>query len=83
MKIVEYNDVDPLKVLYTNQLALGFSLTPELAVQIRQSDPRPFPCLAIYAVEDGEVLAGSGSYAYARGGPAFLHPWHKPVSHGL
>lgn len=62
MKIVEYNDVDPLKVLYLNQLALGFSLTPDLAVQIRRSDPRPLPCLAIYAVEDDTVLGQVGIF---------------------
>lgn len=57
MEIVEYNDVDPLQVLFVNQLALDFTLTPELVTQLRQSDPRPFPCLGVYAVE-GEVVLG-------------------------
>jgi len=62
VKILEYNDVDPLKVLYINQLALGFALTPELVAQIRQSDARPFPCLAVYAVEDEAVLGQVGIF---------------------
>lgn len=31
MKIVEYDDLDPLQVLHLAMLALGFSLTPERA----------------------------------------------------
>jgi GNAT superfamily N-acetyltransferase len=62
MKIVEYNDVDPLKVMYVAKLALDFALTPELAMHIRQSDPRPFPCLAVYAVEDESVLGQVGIF---------------------
>jgi GNAT superfamily N-acetyltransferase len=56
MKIVEYDDVNPLKVTYLTQLALDFALTPEMVARIRQSDPRSFPCLAIYAEADREVL---------------------------
>src|SRR5512143_495397 len=62
MKILEYNDVDPLKVVYLTQLALDCALTPEMAVRIRQTDPRPFPCLAIYAVEDEAVLGQVGIF---------------------
>ncbi len=62
MKILEYNDVDPLKVMYLNKLALDFSLSPELVAHIRQSDPRPFPCLAVYAVEDGAVMGQVGIF---------------------
>jgi GNAT superfamily N-acetyltransferase len=62
MKILEYNDVDPLKVMYVNQLALDFALTPELVAHIRQSDPRPFPCLAVYAVEDDIVMGQVGIF---------------------
>jgi GNAT superfamily N-acetyltransferase len=62
MKIVEYNDVDPHKVMYLNQLALDFTLTPEMVAHIRRSDPRPFPCLAIYAVEDDYVMGQVGIY---------------------
>jgi len=62
MKIVEYNDVDPLKVFFLNKLALDFALTPEMVVQIRQTDPRPFPCLAVYAVEEDAVLGQVGIF---------------------
>lgn len=62
MKIVEYNDVDPLKVWHVTQLALDFTLTPELAAQIRQTDPRPFPCLGLYAVEEDMVLGQVGIF---------------------
>jgi GNAT superfamily N-acetyltransferase len=62
MKIVEYNDVDPLKAMYVAKLALDFALTPEMAAHIRRSDPRPFPCLAIYAVEDEVVMGQVGIY---------------------
>jgi GNAT superfamily N-acetyltransferase len=62
MKIVEYNEVDPLQVVHLNQLALNFVLTPEMAAHIRRSDPRPFPCLAIYAVEEEAVLGQVGIY---------------------
>jgi GNAT superfamily N-acetyltransferase len=62
MKILEYNDVDPLKVMYVNQLALDFALTPELVAHIRQTDPRPFPCLAVYAVEDDTILGQVGIF---------------------
>jgi GNAT superfamily N-acetyltransferase len=57
MKIVEYDDVDPHAVTYLNQLALDFTLSPERVARLRQIDPRPFPCLAIYAVE-GNVVVG-------------------------
>lgn len=60
MKIVEYNDVNPLNVTYLTQLALDFALTPEIVARIRQSDPRPLPCLAVYAVEGGDVLGQIG-----------------------
>ena len=62
MKIVEYNDVDPLKVMYLAQLALDFALTPETVVRIRHSDPRPFPCLAVYAVENEAVMGQVGIF---------------------
>lgn len=62
MKILEYDDVDPLQVLAINQMALDFALTPELARRIRQTDPRPFPCLAVYAVEDGVVMGQVGVF---------------------
>jgi len=62
MKIVEYDDVDPLKAMYVNKLALDFALTPEMVARIRLSDPRPFPCLAIYAVEDDVVMGQVGIF---------------------
>jgi hypothetical protein len=43
MKILEYNDVDPLQVLNLTLLALDFPLTPEHAAHIRRTDPRLFP----------------------------------------
>jgi GNAT superfamily N-acetyltransferase len=46
--------------LVVNRLALDFTLTPETVAHICQADPRPFPCLAIYAVEDGHVLGQAG-----------------------
>jgi GNAT superfamily N-acetyltransferase len=62
MKILEYNDVDPHQAFYVNQLALDFALTPEMVARIRQTDPRPFPCLAVYAVEDDAVLGQVGIF---------------------
>ena len=62
MKILEYDEVDPLKVLFATELALGFSLTPELAAHIRHTDPRPFPYLGLYAVEDDLVLGQVGVF---------------------
>jgi len=62
MKILEYDDVDPLGVLQLNMLALEFPLTPERVAHIRRSDPRPFPFFAIYAVEDDQVLGQVGVF---------------------
>ncbi len=62
IKILEYEDVDPLGVLQVNLLALEFALTPEHVAHIRQSDPRPFPFFAIYAVEDDKVLGQVGVF---------------------
>lgn len=62
MKILEYNDVDPLQAMYVSKLALDFTLSPEMAARIRQTDPRPFPCLAIYAVEEDVVLGQVGIF---------------------
>lgn len=57
MKIVEYDDADPLGVLHLNLSSLGYALTPERAALIRRVDVRPFPFFSVYAVEDG-VVAG-------------------------
>jgi len=62
VKIVEYDDVDPLEVLHLNLLCLGFALTPERAALIRRLDPRPFPFLALYAVEDKTVTGQVGVF---------------------
>ena len=60
MKILEYNDVDPLQVLNLSMLALNFPFTWEHAAHIRRTDPRPFPYLTIHAVEDDKVLGQLG-----------------------
>ena len=62
MKILEYDEVDPLKVMYVNKLALDFVLSPERAFGIRQTDPRPFPCLAIYAMDDETLMGQIGIF---------------------
>jgi GNAT superfamily N-acetyltransferase len=62
MKIVEYADVDPTQVLYLAMLALGFPLTPEHAAHILKTDPRPFPYLAVDAVEKDQVLGQVGIF---------------------
>ena len=62
MKIFEYSDVDPLSVLHLTMLALDFPLTPEHAAHIRHTDPRPFPCFTVNAVEDERVLGQVGVF---------------------
>jgi len=62
MKILEYDNVDPLSVLQLNMLALEFPLTPEHAAHIRRSDPRPFQFFAIYAVDSNKVLGQVGVF---------------------
>jgi GNAT superfamily N-acetyltransferase len=62
MKILEYNNVDPLSVLHLTMLALEFPFTPEHAAHIRRTDPRPFPCLTVNAVEDDQVLGQVGVF---------------------
>ena len=62
MKILEYNDIDPLQVLNLTLLALDFPLTPEHAAHIRRTDPRPFPCFTVNAVEDNVVLGQAGVF---------------------
>jgi GNAT superfamily N-acetyltransferase len=60
--IVAYDDVDPLQVLHLTMLALDFKLTPEHAAHIRRTDPRPFPCFTVNAVEDGMLLGQVGVF---------------------
>lgn len=62
MKIVEYNNIDPLQVLNLTLLALDFPLTSEHAAHIRRTDPRPFPCFTVNAVENDEVLGQVGVF---------------------
>jgi GNAT superfamily N-acetyltransferase len=59
---MEYDQIDPLSALHISMLALNFTFTPERAAQIRKNDPRPFPCFALYAVEDGSVLGQVGVF---------------------
>jgi GNAT superfamily N-acetyltransferase len=51
LRILEYNDVDPLQVLNLTMLALGFPFTPEYAAHLRQTDPRPFPYFTLNVVD--------------------------------
>lgn len=62
MKIVEYDNVDPLEALHLNLMGLGFALAPERAALIRRLDARPFPFFALYAIEDGIVAAQVGVF---------------------
>jgi GNAT superfamily N-acetyltransferase len=62
MKILAYDDVDPLSVLQLTLLALDFPFTPERAAHIRRTDPRPFPCLTVNAVEEDVVLGQVGIF---------------------
>ena len=62
MKILEYSEVDPLSVLHLTMLALDFPLTPEHAAHIRHTDPRPFPCFTVNAVEEDSVLGQVGVF---------------------
>jgi GNAT superfamily N-acetyltransferase len=62
MKILEYNDVDPLQVLHLTLLALNFPFTPERAAHLRRTDPRPFPCFTVNAVEEDKVLGQVGVF---------------------
>ena len=62
MKIVEYDDVDPMGVFNLTMLALDFPLTPEHAEHIRRTDPRPFPCLSVCMVEDELVVGHVGVF---------------------
>ena len=62
MKILEYNDVNPLSVLHLTMLALDFPFTPEHAAYIRRTDPRPFPCFTVNAVEDDMLLGQVGVF---------------------
>jgi GNAT superfamily N-acetyltransferase len=62
MKILEYNDVNPLSVLHLTMLALDFPLKPERAAHIRRTDPRPFPCFTVNAVDDETVLGQVGIF---------------------
>jgi GNAT superfamily N-acetyltransferase len=62
MKILDYDEVDPLQVLHLTMLALDFPLTWEYAAHIRHTDPRPFPCFTVNAVEDDSVLGQAGVF---------------------
>ncbi len=62
MKILEYDHVDPLQVLHLTMLTLDFPFTPERAAHIRRTDPRPFPCFTVNAVEEDTVLGQVGVF---------------------
>jgi GNAT superfamily N-acetyltransferase len=62
MKIKEYDEVDSWEVLHLNLMCLGYALTPERVSLIRMLDRRPFPFLAIYAVEGGTVCGQVGVF---------------------
>lgn len=62
MRIVEYDEVDPLQVLHLNLLCLDFALTPELVKLIRRMDPRPVPFFALYALERSTVAGQVGVF---------------------
>jgi len=62
MKILDYDSVDPVQVLHLTLLALDFPLTPEHAARIRRTDPRPFPCFTVNAVEGDRVLGRGGVF---------------------
>jgi len=57
MKIVDYDQADPIGVLNLNLLSLDYALTPERVALIRHLDPRPFPFFGVYAIEGG-IVAG-------------------------
>jgi GNAT superfamily N-acetyltransferase len=62
MKTLGYDEVDPVGVLHLTMMALEFPLTPEYSAVLRRKDPRPFPELGVYAVEDNLVLAQVGVF---------------------
>lgn len=62
MKILEYDEVDPLGVVNLTVLALESALTPERVAHIRRTDPRPFPFFALYAVDDSQILGQVGVF---------------------
>lgn len=62
IRILEYDQVDPVGVLNLNLLSLNYALTPERVALIRQHDPRPFPIFGVYAVEDDFVAGQVGIY---------------------
>ena len=62
MKILTFDELDPLSVFNLTMLALDFPLTPEHAEHIRRTDPRPFPCLSVCAVEGEQVIGHVGIF---------------------
>jgi GNAT superfamily N-acetyltransferase len=62
MKIVEYSAINPIDALNLSLLSLDFAFTPERAVHISKTDPRPFPEFAVYAVEDDIAIGQVGVF---------------------
>lgn len=60
MEILTYDEIDLLQALEISLLASDFPLTPEYAAHLRQTDPRPFPFLRLYAVEEEKAVAQLG-----------------------
>jgi GNAT superfamily N-acetyltransferase len=56
LKILTYDEVDPLQALSATMLALDFPFTPEYVAHLRQTDPRPFPCFTVNAVDAARDL---------------------------
>ncbi len=60
MEFLPYDRVDPEQVRRLNLLGLGYYLGPERVARMRRLDPRFGGDFALYAVEDGQVLAQTG-----------------------
>lgn len=57
MKIVTYDEVDPLDVYRLTSMTFGWGLAESHVRRERREDPRCFEGYALYAVEDGRPLA--------------------------
>ena len=56
MKIIEYDQVDPLGVLHLNLLSLGYALTPEKVALIRRLDPTVRPYKIVQLTTAGKAF---------------------------
>lgn len=62
MKILAYNDVDPMEVLQLNLLGRDAVFSPESVAALRRADPRVFPWLTLNALERGSVAGQVGAF---------------------